>query len=67
MAGQQQERNFQFKDVRLLRDDFLGIGAYGKVCKAECNDLLCAAKLIHETRFKQEQRLPMRRFEQKSQ
>ena len=74
MAGQQQERKFQFKDIRLLRDDFLGIGAYGKVCKAKCDDLLCAAKLIHETLFssaaeqlitpKQEQRLPIRRFEQ---
>ena len=74
MAGQQHERKFQFKDVRLLRDDFLGIGAYGKVCMAKCDDLLCAAKLMHETLFnstaeqliacKREQRLPMRRFEQ---
>ena len=74
MAGQQQEKKFQFKDIRLLRGEFLGIGAYGKVCKAECDDLLCAAKLMHETLFnptaeqllapQMEQRLPMRRFEQ---
>ena len=75
MAGQQRERKFQFKDVRLLRDDFLGIGAYGKVCKAKCDDLLCAAKLMHETLFnsltaeqliasERKQRLPIRRFEQ---
>ena len=50
MTGKQ-ERKFQFKDIRLLRDDFLGIGAYGKVCKAKCDDLLCAAKLMHETLF----------------
>ena len=75
MAGQQREKKFQFKDVQLLRDDFLGIGAYGKVCKAKCDDLLCAAKLMHGTLFsstaeqliapKCEQRLPMRRFEQR--
>jgi serine/threonine protein kinase len=74
MTGKQQERKFQFKDIRLLRDDFLGIGAYGKVCKAKCDDLLCAAKLMHETLFsstaeqavvpEREQSLPMRRFEQ---
>ena len=74
MTGKQ-ERKFQFKDIRLLRDDFLGIGAYGKVCKAKCDDLLCAAKLMHETLFSStaaaqlkvpegEQSLPMRRFEQ---
>ena len=74
MAEWQQERKFQFKEVRFLRDDFLGIGAYGKVCKAKCDDLLCAAKVMHETLFsstaeqliapEREQSLPMRRFEQ---
>ena len=74
MAGQKQEKKFQFKGIRLLRDEFLGIGAYGKVCKAECDDLLCAAKLMHETLFnptaeqllapQREQRLPIKRFEQ---
>ena len=46
----------------------------GKVCKAKCDDLLCAAKIIHETLFdptaqqlivaQREHRLPIRRFEQ---
>ena len=68
MAGQ------QFKSVHLFKDHILGIGAYGKVCKAKCDDLLCAAKLIHETLFdptaqqeiapQRAHRLPMRRFEQ---
>ena len=63
-----------FKHVRLLKDQTLGIGSYGKVCKAKCDDLLCAAKVIHETLFdptahqliapQREHRLPMRRFEQ---
>ena len=63
-----------FKTVQLLKNQTLGIGSYGKVCKAKCDDLLCAAKLIHETLFdptaqqliapEREHRLPMRRFEQ---
>ena len=72
MAKRQQQ--FGFESVDLFKDQILGIGSYGKVCKAKCDDLLCAAKLIHETLFdptaqqliapKREHRLPMRRFEQ---
>ena len=61
-----------FKSVQLLKEQTLGIGSYGKVCKAKCDDLICAAKLIHETLFDptaqqliaphREHRLPMRRF-----
>ena len=67
-------KEFQFRSIRLFKDQVLGIGSYGKVCKAECDGLLCAAKIIHETlsdpTAKQliaphrEHRLPMRRFEQ---
>ena len=75
MAGQQQqEKKFGFNTIQLLKDETLGIGSYGKVCRAKCDDLLCAAKLIHETLFdptaqqliepQREHRLPMRRFEQ---
>ena len=60
-----------FKTVQLFKDQVLGIGSYGKVCKAKCDDLLCAAKLIHETLFdptayeqKGQHRLPMSRFKQ---
>ena len=63
-----------FKNVKLLKDEVLGIGSYGKVCRAECDELLCAAKIIHETLVdptaeeqissKGEHRLPMRRFQQ---
>ena len=62
------------RKVQLLKDQPLGHGAYGKVCKAKCDGLLCAAKIIHETLFDpaaqqrielhREHRLPMRRFEQ---
>ena len=60
--------------IQLFKDEILGIGSYGKVCKAECDGLLCAAKIIHKTLFDstalqliaplREHRLLMRRFEQ---
>ena len=66
-----------FKNVQLFKDQVLGIGSYGKVFRAKCDELLCAAKLIHETLFdptaeqlvapQREHRLPMRRFEQECQ
>ena len=74
MAGQQQNKKIGFKSVQLLKDQILGIGSYGKVYKAECDGLLCAAKIIHETLCyttaqqliapQREHRLPMKRFEQ---
>ena len=72
--AQQQERKISFKSVQLFKDQTLGIGSYGAVCKAKCDDLLCAAKILHPTLFdptaqlqispKQEHRLPIKRFEQ---
>ena len=74
MAEQQQDKKTRFKTVQLFKDQIIGIGSYGKVCKAECDGLLCAAKVIHETLFdptaqqliapQREHRLPMKRFEQ---
>ena len=76
MAQQQQhqETTIGFKSVQLFKGQILGIGSYGAVCKAKCDDLLCAAKILHPTLFdptaqlqispKQEHRLPMKRFEQ---
>ena len=71
MAHQEQ---ITFETIQLLKDQTLGIGSYGKVCKAKCDNLLCAAKLIHETLFDptaqqliaphREHRLPVKRFEQ---
>ena len=71
MASEYPER-FQFKSVQLFKDQVLGIGAYGKVCLAKCDLLLCAAKIMHETLFDpslnekarphHEHRLPFSRF-----
>ena len=52
MAGPDQgEKKIGFKTVILFKDQTLGIGSYGAVCRAKCDDLLCAAKIIHPTLF----------------
>ena len=61
-------------NIQLFKDQTLGIGSFGKVCRARYGSLPCAAKLIHETLFdpeafkqiapEKEHRLPFKRFEQ---
>ena len=73
MAQQQQDKKIGFKTITLYKEQALGIGSYGAVCKAKCDDLLCAAKIIHPTLFDptalhqiapdREHRLPIRRFQ----
>ena len=63
-----------YTSVYVYKDQTLGIGAFGKVCRAKCDDLICAAKILHETLYdpdleyevsaRRVHRLPMRRFEQ---
>ena len=70
---QQEDAKIGFKSVLLFKDQTLGIGSYGAVCKAKCDELLCAAKIIHPTLFDptalhqiaphREHRLPIRRFQ----
>ena len=72
MAQQQGDKKIGFKTIVLLKDQTLGNGS---VCKAKCDDLLCAAKIdiIHPTLFDltalhqiaphREHRLPIRRFQ----
>ena len=45
------ENTFGFKTIRLFKDQPLGSGSYGKVYRAKCDNLPCAAKLIHEILF----------------
>ena len=40
-----------YGSVQIFDKEVLGIGSYGKVCKAKCGQLLCAAKLLHDTFF----------------
>ena len=43
--------SFVFKEITLLKSKALGAGSYGRVCKATCDTLPCAAKIIHPTLF----------------
>ena len=77
MARQQRQgrptNEIGFREIELLKDETLGVGSYGTVCKAMCDHLLCAAKIIHPTLVppnalqqispQKEHRLPIRRFE----
>ena len=42
---------FGFRRVELLKAQGLGTGSYGGVCKAKCDGLICAAKIMHPTLF----------------
>ena len=44
-------RELSFGSVEIYDKEVLGIGSYGKVCKAKCGQLPCAAKLLHDTLF----------------
>ena len=43
------KRKLNYGPVEIYSEDVLGIGSYGKVCKAKCGQLPCAAKLLHDT------------------
>ena len=52
MAQQlQPQYEFHYRRVELLKTEELGVGSYGAVCKAMCDDLPCAAKILHRTLF----------------
>ena len=52
MAQQSQNQyDFRYQRVELLKSESLGAGSYGAVCKAMCDDLPCAAKILHPALF----------------
>ena len=52
MAAQaRRAREFVYHNIELYKEDTLGTGSYGGVCKAKCDGLLCAAKIMHPTLF----------------
>ena len=52
MAQQSQPQyEFHYQRVELRKTESLGIGSYGAVCKAMCDDLPCAAKILHPALF----------------
>ena len=65
-------QGYTFINVELLKNETLGTGSYGAVCKAKCDELICAAKLLYPVLFEmqpqapepgKEHRQPFRRFE----
>ena len=65
------EQDFTFRNVQLLKSETLGTGSYGAVCKAKCDQLICAAKLLYPVLFQlhplnlgKECKQPLHRFEQ---
>ena len=51
MASFLEKSGLSYGSVEIFYDEVLGIGSYGKTCKAKCGQLLCAAKLLHFTLF----------------
>ena len=65
------QQEFTFRNVQLFKNEILGTGSYGAVCKAKCDQLICAAKLLYPVLFQmqapdpgKEHRRPFRRFEE---
>ena len=49
--AQKSQYEFHYQKVQLLKTEELGVGSYGAVCKAMCDNLPCAAKILHRTLF----------------
>ena len=64
------KQKYAFQKVELFKNETIGIGSFGAVCKAKCDQLVCAAKVLHPFVFQmqpfdsdKEHRQPFNRFE----
>ena len=66
----QPQGHFGYQIVRIIKTSSLGVGSYGAVYRALCDELPCAAKILHPTLFETNdpgtQKI-MERFEQECQ
>ena len=65
--AEQAQGQFSYRTVKLIKTECLGRGSYGAVYKAMCDDLPCAAKILHSAFFQSNDPgaiTIMRRFEQ---
>ena len=66
----QPQGHFGYQIVRIIKTSSLGVGSYGAVYRALCDELPCAAKIVHPTLFETNdpgtQKI-MERFEQECQ
>ena len=44
-------QHFNFQRIQITKSTCLGVGSYGSVYRAMCDDLPCAAKILHPTLF----------------
>ena len=66
----QPQGHFGYRIVRIIKTSSLGIGSYGAVYRALCDELPCAAKIVHPTLFETNDpgtRKILERFEQECQ
>ena len=47
----QPQGQFGYQIVRIIKTTSLGVGSYGAVYRALCNELPCTAKILHPTLF----------------
>jgi len=47
----QPQGHFGYEIIRIIKTSSLGVGSYGAVYRALCDELQCAAKIIHPTLF----------------
>ena len=52
------EQEYAFRRVELYKTETLGTGSYGAVCKAKCDELICAAKLLYPVLFEMQPQAP---------
>ena len=70
MTMAQPRGHFGYQIVRIIKTSSLGVGSYGAVYRAKCDELPCAAKILHPTLFETNDpgtRTIMERFEQECQ
>ena len=66
----QPQGHFGYQIVRIIKTSSLGVGSYGAVYRAPCDELPCAAKILHPTLLETNDpgtRKIMERFEQECQ
>ena len=66
----QPQGHFGYQVVQIIKTSSLGVGSYGAVYRALCDELPCAAKILHPTLFETNDpgtRKIMERFEQECQ
>ena len=51
MSSGDSQREFRYRKVTLYKEQTLGSGSYGLVCRAKCDQLVCAAKIMHNALF----------------